>query len=66
LNKVLRYDGEKLKFNVANNYDLRMVARHLQKQGIPTEWAKDLTMTPNEDHKEPVNINGKIKYSSVK
>lgn len=66
LNKVFRYDGEKLKFNVANNYDFRMVARHLQKQGLPTEWAKDLTMTPDDDHKYPVNINGKIKYSRVK
>ena len=66
LNKVFHYDGEKLKFNVANSYDFRMVARHLQKQGLPTEWAKDLTMTPDDDHKYPVNINGKIKYSRVK
>ena len=66
LNKVFNYEGDKLVFNQSNSYDIRQVARHLQKQNLPIEWAKDLTMTSDDDHKYPVNINGKIKYSRVK
>ena len=66
LNRVLKFDGEKLEFNESNSYDIRTVARHCAKQGYPVEWAKDLTMTKDDDHKYPVNINGKIKYSRVK
>lgn len=66
LNKVFNYDGDKLVFNQSNSYDIRQVARHLQKQNLPTEWAKELKLTKDDDHKYPVNINGKIKYSRVK
>ena len=66
LNKVFRYDGDKLNFNTSNRYDFQNIERHLKKNGQPKDWAKDLTMTPDDDHKYPVNINGKIKYSRVK
>ena len=41
LNRVFHYDGEKLKFNVANNYDFRMVARHIKKLNFNTEKRYD-------------------------
>jgi hypothetical protein len=66
LNAVFSYNGPKLKFNSSNRYDFQNVERYLTKNNLPIEWAKDLTLTPDDDHKYPVNINGKIKYSRVK
>ena len=66
LNAVFSYVGNKLQFNQHNRYDFQNVARDLEKNDMPIEWAKDLTLTEDEDHQYPVNINGKIKYSRVK
>ena len=66
LNRVFNCEGDKLVFNQSNSYDIRQVARQLQRQDLPIKWAKDLKLTQDDDYKYPVNINGKIKYSRVK
>tara|TARA_A100001201_G_scaffold129565_1_gene114996 strand:- start:431 stop:1498 length:1068 start_codon:yes stop_codon:yes gene_type:complete len=66
LNTVFNCDNQKLVFNTENRYDHQTIQKYLKKQNLPSEWAKDLTMTPDDDHKYPVNVNGKIKYSRVK
>jgi hypothetical protein len=66
MNKILSYDGKKLNFNQSNSYDFRSVARYLEKQNLPVEWAKDLKLIKDDVYQYPVNINGKIKYSRVK
>ena len=66
LSTLFHHDADKFNFNVENCYDYRPVAKLLESQNLPTEWAKDLTMTPDDDHQYPVNVNGKVKYSRVK
>ena len=66
LEKMFSYEGEKLVFNTENRYDFQNIQRYLEKQNLPKEWAKDLTVTPDDEHQYPVNINGKIKYSRIK
>jgi len=58
--------GNTLNFNQTNRYDFQNVERDLKKKDLPIEWAKDLTLTQDDVHQYPVNINGKIKYSRVK
>ena len=65
LNTMFAY-GKKLNFNTSNRYDFQNIQRDLSKQGLPTEWAKDLRVDSDETYCYPVNINGKIKYSRVK
>jgi len=66
LNTVFNSDEKKLVFNTQNRYDFQNIQRYLQKQNLPTEWAKDLKLTQDDVYQHPVNINGKIKYSRVK
>ena len=65
LNTVFAYSSDKLNFNQSNRYDFQNVARELGKQGLPTEWAKDLKLNSDDTYKFPVNVNGTIKYSRV-
>lgn len=66
MNKILNCGEEKLNFNQSNRYDFQNIERHLKKQNLPVEWAKDLKLTQDEVYQYPVNINGKIKYSRIK
>jgi hypothetical protein len=65
LHTMFAYD-KKLNFNTSDRYDFQNVQRHLAKQGLPIEWAKDLRLDSDETYCYSVNINGKIKYSRVK
>lgn len=66
LSTVFNDKQQKLVFNTKKRYDFQNVQRHLKKQNLPAEWAKDLKLTRDDVYQYPVNINGKIKYSRVK
>jgi len=66
LTTLFNSDSPKFNFNVEKCYDYRPVAKLCKAQGLPEEYAKDLTTTHDDDHIYPINVNGKIKYSRVK
>ena len=65
LNNMFNHDKETLNFSLSGCYHFGQVEKHLENQGLPKEWAKDLVTESDEVHNVPVNINGKIKYGRV-
>ena len=66
LTTLFNSDVPKFNFNVENCYDYRPVAKLCKAQGLPEKYAKDLTLSQDDEHIYPINVNGKVKYSRVK
>lgn len=66
MNTMLNWQGEKLNFSTSGYYDYRAGEKLLAKQGLPIEWARDISDVKDENHPYPYNVNGKIKYIRIK